>query len=91
MTTHEEAIFKAGYCRSPNNDQEWYPRGPFVPVLTIDLHRVYLRPDGHIEIGQYIKGRENIVRQYDSVALYLATCDGKSEGGQPAGFMNVWD
>lgn len=91
MTTHEQAIWDAGYCRCPNHPQRWYPRGPNVPVLDIGMHSVYVRDDGSIQIGQYSNGEEIIIRQFATVSEYLASCDGKSEGGQPAGYMNVWD
>jgi hypothetical protein len=90
MTENERLIFEAGYRRSPNDDRSWYPGGPGLPCLDIGLHSVYVGNDG-VMIGQYSDGQEMYTRRYNTVAEYLAACTAKSEGGQPAGYMNVWD
>ena len=95
MTTAEQQLRKAGFCRSPNNIEgrpgsEWYAAGPGIKTVKWP-ERIICNTTGSIEIIQGYFSNV-VVNKYFLCALdfidWLNWHGIISEGGQSA---NVWD
>ena len=107
MTTIEQDLADAGYCRSPNvpiaclliDDQQWYPAGPGIPepLAGCDVHvnesRIAVVRPHYGDHSDRSRYTAECVAQFGEVSQLIEWCREHGRISMPGlpAFSNSWD